>query len=216
MTEVALQAKRMVGVGDGEPASVNAYLALVGVVGVVGWAGTAVFVELVSDDVALFGWTGVVIAGWLALTGARLLAGGLNVPKAESYSAPFMLWLVLIGAAFAANAYGATVSDPVMAEKLMCMPWLVAMGAGYLITGLMVTRGWVYLAAGVAGLGLFGFFVTTGISPPSPQSFIILGLFNSVPMFVDAYLGGRQLTESGQPAVAAERGETTASVDVNA
>ena len=214
--DVELQARRIAGLGDGDPASANAYLALVGVVGVVGWAATAAFVELVSDDVALFGWTGVVIAAWLGLTGARMLAGGLNVPKSESYSAPFMLWTVLIAGAFVANAYGATVSDPVMAAKLMCMPWLVAMGAGYLITGLMVSRGWVYLAAGAAGLGLFGFFVTMGISPPTPQSFVILGLFNSVPVFVDAYLGGRQLTESGQPAVAVERGDAAASVDVKA
>jgi hypothetical protein len=107
------------------------------------------------------------------------------------------------------------VSDPALAMKLMCMPWLVGMGVGYLLTGLMVTRGWVYLAAGAAGLGLFGVFVTQGISPPSPQSFVILGLFNSVPMFVDAYLGGRELTPSGRPRVAVESGDAGAAVTVN-
>lgn len=215
MTGATLQAKRMFGLGDGEPASVNAYLALIGVVGIVGWAGTALFVELVSDEVTLVGVTGLVILAWAALTGGRLLLGGLNVPQAESYSSPFVVWLVLIAGAFAANVYGATVTDPQLAMKLMCMPWLVAMGVGYLMTGLMVTRGWVYLAAGVAGLGLFTFFVTQGISPPSPQSFVILGLFNSVPMFADAYLGGRELTPSGQPQVAVDRGEAVATVTVN-
>lgn len=215
MSGAALQAKRILGIGDGEPASVNAYLALIGVVGIVGWAGTALFVELVSDEVTLVGVTGLVILAWAALTGGRLLLGGLNVPRAESYSSPFVVWLVLIVGAFGANVYGATVTDPQLAMKLMCMPWLVAMAVGYLMTGLMVTRGWVYLAAGVAGLGLFSFFITQGISPPSPQSFIILGLFNSVPMFADAYLGGRELTPSGQPQVAVDRGETTAAVTVN-
>ena len=215
MSGTTLQAKRLLGIGDGEPASVNAYLALIGVVGLVGWAGTALFVELVSDEVTLYGVTGLVILAWVALTGVRLLLGGLNVQRAESYSAPFMVWLVIIAGAFAANVYGATVSDPAMAMKLMCMPWLVGMGLGYLLTGLMVTRGWVYLAAGVAGLGLFGVFVTQGISPPSPQSFIILGLFNSVPMFADAYLGGRQLTASGPPQVAGDRGKGGAAVTVN-
>jgi hypothetical protein len=215
MSGAALQAKRILGVGDGKQASVNAYLALIGVVGVVGWAGTALFAELVSDEITLVGWTGIVIAGWVVLTGGRLLLGGLHVSRAESYSAPFMVWLVIIAGAFAANVYGATVSDPALAMKLMCMPWLVGMGVGYLLTGLMVTRGWVYLAAGVAGLGLFGVFVTQGLSPPSPQSFIILGLFNSVPMFVDASLGGRELTPSGQPRVAVETGDTAATVSVN-
>ena len=215
MSGTTLQAKRLLGVGDGESASVNAYLALIGVVGVVGWAGTALFVELVASEVTLVGATGLVILAWAALTGGRLLLGGLNVPRAESYSSPFVVWLVLIAGAFAANVYGATVSDPQMAMKLMCMPWLVAMALGYLMTGLMVTRGWVYLVAGVAGLGLFTFFVTQGISPPSPQSFVILGLFNSVPMFVDASLGGRELTPSGQPQVAVDRGETAATVTVN-
>jgi len=215
MSGATLQARRILGIGDGEQASVNAYLAFIGVVGIVGWAGTALFVELVSDEVTLVSVTGLVILAWAALTGGRLLLGGLNVRKEESYSAPFMLWLAVIAGAFAANVYGATVSDPQMAMKLMCMPWLVGMGVGYLLTGLMVTRGWVYLLAGVAGLGLFGFFVTQGISPPSPQSFVILGLFNSVPMFADAYLGGRELTPSGQPQVAVDRGEAPTSVTVN-
>jgi hypothetical protein len=93
----------------------------------------------------------------------------------------------------------------------MCLPWLVAMALGYLMPGLIVARGWVYLVAGVAGLGLFGFFVTQGVSPPSPQSVVVLGLFDSVPMFVDASLGGRELT----PTVAVDRGGTAATVTVN-
>ena len=207
MSGVTIQARRILGIGDGQQASVNAYLALIGVVGIVGWAGTALFVELVSNEVTLVGVAGLVILAWVALTGTRLLLGGLNVRKAESYSAPFMLWLAVIAGAFAANIYGATMSDSQLAMTLMCMPWLVGMGVGYLLTGLMVTRGWVYLVAGVAGIGLFAFFITQGISPPSPQSFVILGLFNSVPMFADASLGGRQLTPSGQPQVAVDRGK---------
>ncbi len=215
MPDVTRQTRRILGIGDGDPASVNAYLALIGVVGSVGWAGTALFVEFVSDEVPLVGATELVILAWAGLTGLRLLLGGLHVPRAESYSSPFVVWLVLIAGAFAANVYGATVTDPQLAMTPMCMPWLVAMALGYLMTGLMVTRGWAYLVAGVAGLGLFGFFVTQGISPPTPQIFVILGLFNSVPMFVDASLGGRELTPSGQPKVAVDPDETVAAVTVN-
>lgn len=59
----------------------NAYLALIGVVGIIGWADTALFVELVSDEVTLVGTTGLVILAWAVLTGLRLLLGGLSVPR---------------------------------------------------------------------------------------------------------------------------------------
>jgi hypothetical protein len=193
----------LLGLGD-EPASVNAYLALIGVVGLVGWGLTTAVIYLVTVDIRLMGWTGTVLLGWAALTGGRLVLGGLNVPRAESLSAPFLVWLVLIVGAFAANVYGATVATGDLAGLLMGAPWLVAMTLGYLVTGLLVTRGGVYLAAGAVGVALVAALVAVGPLPAFP---VILGLLHAVPMFVDAARGGRELTSSGRPRVAAERGD---------
>ena len=204
MSDAATQAKRLLGVGDGEPASANAYLALIGVVGLVGWGLTTAVIYLVTVEIRLVGWTGAVLLGWVVLTGGRLVLGSLNVLRAESLSAPFLVWLVLIAGAFAANVYGATVATGERAAMLMGMPWLVAMTLGYLVTGLLVTRGRVYLVAGVAGAALVAATVATGPPPAFP---VILGVLHAVPMFVDAHRGGRELTSSGRPRVAAERGD---------
>jgi hypothetical protein len=203
MAGTVTQARRLFGVGDGQ-ASVNAYLALIGVVGLVGWGLTTAVVSLVTVDVRLIGWTGIVLLGWVVLTGGRLLLGGLNVPRAESLSAPFLVWLVLIVGAFAANLYGATVATGDLAGLLMGAPWLVAMTVGYLATGLLVTRGGVFLAAGVVGAALVAALVVVGPLPALP---VILGLLHAVPMFVDAARGGRELTASGRPRVATGRGD---------
>jgi hypothetical protein len=44
-----------------------------------------------------------------------------------------------------------------------------------------------------------------------PYAFVLLGVLHTVPMAVDAMLGGRELTEDGVPALAAEE---TGSVEV--
>jgi len=206
MTTVETQARRLLGIGDGRRASANAYLALIGVVGAVGWGGTALVRHLVEDDIVMFGWAGLVVAGWLALTGGRLAAGAVNVSRRESFSAPFVVWLVLIAGAFAANGYGLTLGESAAAEQLMCMPWLAAMSVGYLMTGLMVERGGVYLAAGALGVAVAGAALTVG-SPPF--SLVVLGLFNAVPLLVDAHHGGRELAENGRPRVAVRRSDET-------
>lgn len=203
MTDVTTQARRLFGVGDGHPASANAYLALIGVVGLVGWGLTAAVVSLVTIEIRLVGWTGVVIVGWVALTGSRLSLGRLYVPRAESLSTPFLVWILLVAGAFAANLYGAAVATGDRAALLMGLPWLVAMTLGYLVTGLLVVRGGVYLAAAGVGAVLIAARVAVGPLPAFP---VILGLLHAGPTLVDAARGGRELTTSGRPRVATERG----------
>jgi hypothetical protein len=88
----------------------------------------------------------------------------------------------------------------------MGTPWLVAMTLGYLATGLLVVRGGVYLVAAGVGAVLLAARAAVGPLPVLP---VVLGLLHAAPTLVDARRGGRELTQSGQPRVAAERGGST-------
>jgi hypothetical protein len=79
----------------------------------------------------------------------------------------------------------------------MWAPWAAAFGVAYLLTGLLVDRGGVYLAAGVASVGVLVGGLVVGL----PGTFALLGLLHGVPMLVDASRGGRHLTADGTPAL---------------
>lgn len=207
--EIFVQAKRLVpGLGDGQRASANAYLALIGVVGVVGWGTTALLRHFVSlervyfwgSEVLMLDWAGAVAVGWVALFGLRMLVGVASVDREVTLSLPEMVWSGLVVLAFGATFWAFTldITQFRLRIDMMWLPWMVAFAAGYLFTGLLVDRGGVYLGAGaVATAGVVAEFL--GTTPPYPL--LVLGVLHAAPMLIDAARGGRQLTEEGVPAL---------------
>jgi len=99
----------------------------------------------------------------------------------------------------------------------MWLPWYAGFAVAYLATGLLVRRGGVFYAAGaisavvtLAGVGVIP-VDGVGLRRPVPYAFVLLGVLHTVPMAIDAVLGGRELTEDGVPALAADE---TGSVEV--
>jgi hypothetical protein len=206
------EAKRLLpGLGDGTPASANAYLALVGVVGVVGW-GLAVAVNrgvaqqnvssmgMFGSDFVMLAWAGAVTMAWMALFVFRMLVGIVSVDRGVTFSLPELIWAPLVLGAFGATAYGLTLPVAQFGLKitLVWMPWMAAFAVGYLATGAIVDRGGVYLLAGGVSAALL---VAALLGAQVPYPLVVLGVLHAVPMLVDAYRGGRHLTEDGVPAL---------------
>jgi hypothetical protein len=206
------EAKRLVpGLGDGQRASANAYLALIGTIGLVGWGVTALLRHFVSlqrvffwgSDVFAFGWAGAVAIGWVALYGLRIVLGVARVDREVTLSLPEIAWTILVVLAFGATFWAFTLPITEFATRIqmMWLPWMAAFAVGYLFTGAVVDRGAIYLAAGVVAAAATGAELL-GTTPPYPL--VVLGVLHAGPLLVDAARGGRQLTEEGVPALRAD------------
>jgi hypothetical protein len=207
------------------------YLWLTALMGAVGWGVTAYllhvrtappkgavtlrevgpWIEAVSGySWPLMGLWGLLFAGLLAVSVPRVERGAF-------LSAPSLVWVVGTALALAANAYSLVAEVP----WLTWLPWLVLFAVGYLVTGVLVTRGGVYLAAGLASValaanGVYGVLTNTGclvvtLDPvvetplagavllPMPLTYVVLGLLHVGPLAVDAARGGRGLNAEGVP-----------------
>jgi hypothetical protein len=203
---ITAEARRLVPLASDEPASANAYLALSGLLGLLLWGITAAVSSAAGGDVSVTGAAGLLVAVWIVGWGARFVVAATTVDRAVWLSTPALVWTAVTVLAFVATGYGLVVGSTSLGESLMWAPWASAFGVAYLATGLVVERGGVYLAAGVASLAVLAAGLTVGL----PGTFAILGLLHAVPMLVDARRGGRQLTADGTPALR----DATASDDV--
>jgi hypothetical protein len=197
MSTITAHATRLVPFASDEPASANAYLAFSGALGLVLWGATAVVSWAAGSDVAATGPAGLLVLLWVVGWGARFVVAATTVDRDVWLSTPGVVWTVATVLAFVANGYGLTLGSTALGETLMWAPWAAAFGVGYLLTGLLVDRGAVYLAAGVASVGVLVGGLVVGL----PGTFVLLGLLHGVPMLVDASRGGRQLTADGTPAL---------------
>lgn len=216
----------------GERVSANAYLGLTALVGLVGWAATAWVVHVAAtppsgvvglrevgpwiQTVTQYSWS--LLWLWTGLVAVQLLVS-VRVERGAVLSIPNAVWtagtVVALGLSFASVEF--TVA------ALAWLPWLALFAVAYLVTGLLVTRGGVYLAAGgvsalLAAYGGYAVLTASGalvVSPdaatlagqvllPFPYAYAVLGALHVVPLAVDAARGGRQLTDEGIPQVEAE------------
>jgi hypothetical protein len=217
MSGVMTEARRLMPMlGDGAPASANAYFAMTGLVGMVAWGFTAAVYRLGSYEVAVpfsaeaafgVGWAGLVTLVWLGVFSMRIGMAKMAVRPKVQFSGPGIVWVTTMAAAFVLNVVGLFVGS----AALMWLPWAAGFAFAYTATGLMVERGGVFLLAGVASAGLtaYGLFVGTAADLVFP--FLALGLLHSVPMLVDAARGGRELTDAGVPRLRADAAETDTS-----
>lgn len=201
-------AKRLVpGVGS-DPASANAFLALVGVGSALGWVVSYATVVLTLPpgsgpvDPKTGAW--LLTGGWLVLSVLGVAVGYLRVRREVLFSAPMLAWIGLVAVGFVASAYGTASGN----AALMWGAWYGVLAVGYLVTGALVTRGGVYLLAGAAAVAATAvvFFVLPQEARPHS---LVLGVLGVVPVLVDAARGGRQVTDEGIPAVQAARNEGT-------
>lgn len=215
----------------------NAYLGLTALMGLVGWVPTAYLLHVETAPP-----TGVVTLAqvgawaeaatqyswplmwlWAALFVVFVAITVLRVERGAVYSIPNALWGIGMAIALAFNAVG--VENTV--AWMVWLPWFVLFAVGYLVTGLLVARGWIYLLAGTVSAALaaycvYGVFTSTGwvvvtqtpavetplagaVLFPVPYTYVVIGLLHVVPVGVDALMGGRQMTEAGIPKVEADR-----------
>jgi len=204
----ALAGARRLLPGADRPASANAFLGLVGVGGVLGWILTygVVVVSLPPGSGPISPKTGawLVTALWLVLVAVGILVGYARVESGVLVSAPVLAWTALVVVGFVASSYGTASGN----AALMWGAWYVVLVVGYLLTGVLVTRGGIYLAAGLASAAATGvvFFV---LAPEARPHSLVLGVLSVVPVVVDAARGGRQPNDDGVPVVKAERLETS-------
>lgn len=209
---IKTQAMRLVpGVGD-EPASGNAYLGLRSGSGVVGWGATLVVTLLFPPEKILQA-SRYVMAVWLLGVGFTVLSVRTSFDDAVRNNIPEYVWTLGAVLALGANAYaylsleGVVSLSADLVVPLFWMPWAGAFALGYLVTGLQVTRGGVYLLAAGLSAALFsvGFFETFAARPDlAPVVVLALGVLHIVPPLVDGYRGGRDVDETGAPRVAKE------------
>ena len=165
-----------------------------------------------------------VTAVWVGAWFGRFLWGYLRVERGSVMNVPNAVWFGTSMVAFGLNVYGVWISNP----ELVWLPWMVVFAVGYLSTALLVERSGIYWVAGVLSTallahGVYAVVTDTGYAvlgsaemlPPAlaasvgpntvlmplPYTYAILGLLQVVPMAIDAARGGRQLTDSGLPAV---------------
>lgn len=215
----------------------NAYLGLTALMGLVGWAPTAYLIHFETappkgvvtlaelgawaEAVTQYSWP--LMGLWTALFVGYLAVTVLRVEPGAVYSVPNALWAVGMAVALVLNGVGVEYT----VGWLVWLPWLVLFGVGYLATGLLVTRGWVYYLAGgisllLAANGVYGVLTNTGclvvtLDPavetplagavlfPMPLTYVVIGLLHVVPLAVDAAMGGRETTDAGIPRVKADR-----------
>lgn len=220
--------------GSEEKLDGNAYLWLTALMGVVGWGPTAYLLHFGTDPpsgtvtlqevgpwveaASQYSWPLVWL--WSGVFVLYLVVTVFRVERNAIYSVPNAVWTVGTAIALAANVAGVEYTI----GWLVWLPWLVLFGVGYLTTGVLVTRGWVYLLAGaVSGLlAVYGVYATlegtgalviTTEAPtlagavlfPVPLTYVVIGALHVVPVAVDALLGGRETTDRGIPAVKADR-----------
>ncbi|PSQ18903.1 hypothetical protein BRD00_03955 [Halobacteriales archaeon QS_8_69_26] len=216
----------------------NAYLGLTALMGVVGWVPTAYLIHFRTpppkgvvtlaelgawaESVTQFSWT--IMGLWAALFVGLVLVTVLRVERAALYSVPNVLWAVGMAVALGLNVVGLQLDG---LSWLIWIPWLVLFAVGYLVTGVLVTRGWVYhVAAGVSALlvanGAYGVLTNSGclvvtLNPtvetplagavllPMPLTYVVIGLLHVVPVGLDALMGGRGTTDAGVPEARADR-----------
>ena len=197
-----LQAKRLIpGVGE-RRASANAYLGAIAVGGVAGWGVSYVVTEAVTrpsvaKETAKAGaW--LVTGVWLVVFLAGIYICYRQTEEGVLASLPMLTWIGVNAVAFVPSSAGTAVGN----ADLMWAPWYVVFAVGYLVTGVLVTRGWVYLLGAVASVAatVLAFFVLGSV----PHS-LLLGGLHVVPTAVDAAMGGRELTDEGIPAVERDR-----------
>lgn len=199
------QSMRIVpGVGE-EPASANAYFGFTAFGGILGWGVVAyLYNSGMSTDAAWTTPAAIAMGLWLVVLLLRLSVGYFSAEDGVQLSMPNMLWVAVLLVAYVVTAVGLTIGN----STLVWAPWYAAFAVGYLGTGAIVARGAVFLIAGVASLaGLVAGFVVAAF-----PFFIVLGVLHVVPLAVDAYLGGRQMTEDGVPEVE-RRGQETGGDD---
>ncbi len=226
------------------PLSGNSLILLTALYGLVGWAQTTYTVHLVyplevgrdaptGTDVSFAEvgpWIEVVTQYtwqlmdlWIALTVLLVVVLALFAERGAVLSLPSLVWGVGIAAALGLTAYG----SQEQIGWLVWLPWLLLYAVAYLVTGVVVERGGVYLAAAavsgllalygvyalVAGAGTLVLTSTPGFDTPLagavllpfPYVYAVLGVLHVVPMAVDGLRGGRQMTPMGVPAVRTDR-----------
>lgn len=209
-------------VGGEGTADANTYLLVTALMGAVTWGTVAVAYRVtpITDagvgEVRLVGVAGAVTVLWFAVFVTRALMARTGVEADVRFSAPGVVWTGTMGLAFVANFAGFFLGPP-LREALMWLPWYAGFAVAYLATGLLVRRGGVFYAAGavsavvtLVGVGAIP-VEGVGLRRPVPYAFVLLGVLHTVPLALDAALGGRELTEDGVPALAADE---TAGVEV--
>jgi len=173
---------------------------------------------------------------WAGAWFGRFAWGYLRVERGAVLNLPNAVWFGTSMVAFALNLYGVWVSNP----ELVWLPWMAVFAISYLATALLVERSGIYWLAGIASTallahGIYSVLTNTGYAvlgpaetlPPAlaasvgpntvlmplPFTYVILGLLQVVPMAIDAARGGRQLTESGLPAVRGDDEEDSDQAD---
>ena len=200
------QARRLVPFASDEPASPNAYLALTGGLGVALWGVTAYLTWVVEPtDVSLTGTIAGLVLLWGVVWAGRGLVAATTLDRAVALSKPAVVWAAVTVPAFAATVYGLTLGPTTLALTLFWAPWTAAYAVGYLLTGLLVDRGGVYLLAGAGSLAV----LLVGLNASVDGVFLALAALHGAPLLVDAYRGGRQLDENGLPVLRS----TTAATD---
>lgn len=127
---------------------------------------------------------GVWVAATLLLVALTLLAGA----PALRYSPLLWFWGLLVGGTLAVDAAALSGAvPPRLALSLLWTPWPVALGVGYLVTGLVAehrTREAYLIGAVLAGLVLLAavLFPTT----VGDWAFVATGVVHAVPLAIDA------------------------------
>ncbi len=173
---------------------VDAILALGAVLAALCWGATAYLanrpglaLDLVGVDGARFV-VGLWIGATVLLVGVAVLAGASGL----RYSPLLWFWGVLVGVVLAVDvaALSGTFA-PRTARTLLWTPWPVAIGVGYLVTGLVAIHR--NRAAYLTGAVLAGLVVLGAVLFPStvPEwAFVATGVVHAAPLAVDAASGG--------------------------
>jgi hypothetical protein len=204
MVGVVEPVRRLAPFDSSEQASANTYLAFTAALGTVVWLVTAVAGRLHASGhdtghahIELLGVAGGVTLVWLVAWLVRWGIAASSVDRGVWLSSPELVWSAVTVLAFVATGAGFLIGDSSLAEALMWAPWAAAYTVGYLATGLLVQRGGVYLAAGLAS----GAVLVAGLTVGVPAVFVVLAVLTAAPMLVDAARGGRELTTEGIPAL---------------
>jgi hypothetical protein len=237
----------------GRPLTGNGVVLLTALYGLVGWAQTTYTVHLLYPlelgrtppsgasvgfrEVGpwiqvLTQYTWELMWLWGGLTVALFVVVALFGERGAVLNGPNLAWGVGTVLAMGLTAYGIDARI----QYLIWLPWLVLYAACYLVTGLVVERGGVYLgAAGVSGLltlyGVYALLTGSGalvlttettvpaqaplagaVLLPFPYVYAVLGVLHVGPMLVDGLRGGRQLTAEGVPAVKTQQDDADGGV----